>query len=58
MFRTHQLIEIGLYDEEFRRLEERELRRRFEQKFQIARLEIPFTDTVNMKRISPTTWPQ
>ena len=41
MFRTHQLIEIGLYDEEFRRLEERELRRRFEQKFQIARLEIP-----------------
>ena len=41
MFRRHQLLEIGLYDEAFRWLEERELRRRFEKKFKIARLAIP-----------------
>lgn len=41
MFRKHQLIEIGLYDEAFRCHEERELRIRFEQKYKIHRLELP-----------------
>ena len=41
MFRRHQLLEIGLYDEAFRWLEERELRSRFEKKFKITRLAIP-----------------
>ena len=41
MFRKHQLLEIGLYDESFRCQEERELRIRFEQKYNIHRLELP-----------------
>lgn len=41
MFRKEQLIEIGLYDEEFRCHEERELRIRFEKKYKINRLELP-----------------
>jgi len=41
MFRKHQLIDIGLYDEDFRCNEEQELRIRFEQKYRIQRLELP-----------------
>jgi glycosyltransferase involved in cell wall biosynthesis len=41
MFRTEQLIEIGLYDESFLLHEERDLRFRFLQKYQIHRLELP-----------------
>ncbi len=41
MFRRNHLIEIGLYDEQFRRHEERDLRIRFEQKYKIDRLAIP-----------------
>lgn len=41
MFRKKQLVEIGLYDEDFRLYEERELRIRFEEKYRIRRLEIP-----------------
>jgi glycosyltransferase involved in cell wall biosynthesis len=41
MFRKEQLTEIGLYDEEFRCHEERELRIRFERKYHIHRLELP-----------------
>lgn len=41
MFRKHQLLEIGLYDENFRCQEERELRIRFERKYHIHRLELP-----------------
>ena len=41
MFRKEQLFEVGLYDEEFRCHEEREMRIRFENKFQIHRLELP-----------------
>ncbi len=41
MFRKEQLIELGLYDEDFRCHEERELRIRFEKKYQIHRLELP-----------------
>jgi len=41
MFRKDHLIEIGLYDEEFRCHEERELRIRFEKKYSIHRLELP-----------------
>ena len=41
MFRKKQLLEIGLYDEEFRCNEERELRIRFEKKYKIHRLELP-----------------
>ena len=41
MFRKDHLFEIGLYDEEFRCQEERELRIRFEKKYKINRLELP-----------------
>ncbi len=41
MFRKEHLFEIGLYDEEFRCQEERELRIRFEKKYKIHRLELP-----------------
>ena len=41
MFETSHLFEIGLYDEEFQLLEERELRYRFEKKYKIHRLELP-----------------
>lgn len=41
MFRTEQLIEIGLYDEEFLLHEERDLRLRFMEKHGIHRIEAP-----------------
>jgi glycosyltransferase involved in cell wall biosynthesis len=41
MFRKQQLFDIGLYDEDFRYHEERELRIRFERKYKINRLELP-----------------
>jgi glycosyltransferase involved in cell wall biosynthesis len=41
MFRKECLFDIGLYDESFRMREGHELRRRFEQKFRIGRLEFP-----------------
>lgn len=41
MFRTEQLIDIGLYDESFMLHEERDLRIRFLQKYAIHRLELP-----------------
>lgn len=41
MFRIEQLIDIGLYDTEFRWHEDKELRARFLKKYQIHRLELP-----------------
>ena len=41
MFKTSHLFEIGLFDENFKLHEERELRHRFEKKYQIYRLELP-----------------
>lgn len=41
MFRKECLFDIGLYDESFAMREGHELRRRFEKKFKIARLELP-----------------
>ena len=41
MFRKECLFDIGLYDESFRMREGHDLRRRFEQKFRIGRLEFP-----------------
>jgi len=41
MFRQSHLLEIGLYDENFQRHEERELRIRFEKKYTINRIELP-----------------
>lgn len=41
MFRTEQLIDIGLYDESFLLHEDRDLRFRFLQKYTIHRLELP-----------------
>jgi glycosyltransferase involved in cell wall biosynthesis len=41
MFRKHQLFQIGLYDENFRYHEERELRLRFEGQYTIHHLELP-----------------
>ncbi len=41
MFRTEQLIDVGLYDESFLLQEDRELRFRFLQKYSIHRLELP-----------------
>ena len=41
MFRTEQLIDIGLYDESFLLHEERDLRIRFLKKYSIHRLELP-----------------
>lgn len=41
MFRKECLFDVGLYDESFKMREGHELRRRFDQKFQVARLEFP-----------------
>lgn len=41
MFRKECLFDIGLYDDDFKMREGHELRRRFEQRFRIARLEFP-----------------
>lgn len=41
MFRTEQLIDIGLYDENFLLHEDRDLRIRFLEKYNINRLELP-----------------
>lgn len=41
MFRKYQLIDIGMYDENFRRHEDKDLRIRFEKKYSISRLELP-----------------
>lgn len=41
MFRTEQLIDVGLYDESFLLHEERDLRLRFLQKYSIHRIELP-----------------
>tara|TARA_Y100001935_G_C17247242_1_gene479020 strand:- start:182 stop:838 length:657 start_codon:yes stop_codon:yes gene_type:complete len=41
MFQTSHLFEIGLYDEDFRLNEEKELRFRYEKKYKIHRLELP-----------------
>lgn len=41
MFRIEQLIEVGLYDENFLLHEDRDLRIRFTQKYAISRLELP-----------------
>jgi len=41
MFRTHHYKEIGLYDENFLRNEDKELRVRFEKKFKIHRIKMP-----------------
>jgi hypothetical protein len=41
MFRKEQLVEIGMYDENFRCREDQELRIRFEKKYTIRRLELP-----------------
>lgn len=41
MFRVAPLIEIGLYDEEMIVHEDKDLRHRFEEKYQIKRIDIP-----------------
>lgn len=41
MFRTDQIVDVGLYDEEFLLHEERDLRIRFLKKHTISRLELP-----------------
>lgn len=41
MFRKKHLLDIGLYDEEFRWHEDKELRIRFEKQYSISRLELP-----------------
>lgn len=41
MFRTEQLVDIGLYDESFLLHEERDLRFRFLEKYTIHRVELP-----------------
>ena len=41
MFRTEQLVDIGLYDESFLLHEEKDLRYRFLQQYAIHRLELP-----------------
>jgi glycosyltransferase involved in cell wall biosynthesis len=41
MFRKTHLVEIGMYDENFRRHEDLDLRLRFEKKYSIHRLELP-----------------
>jgi len=41
MFRKEQLFEVGLYDENFRCHEDRDLRIRFEQKYKIHQLALP-----------------
>ncbi|HIJ82602.1 MAG: Glycosyltransferase family 2 protein [Magnetococcales bacterium] len=42
MFRKECLFEVGLYNESFRMREGHELRKRFERKYRIGRLEFPF----------------
>lgn len=42
MFRKECLFEIGLYNTEFKMREGHEMRKRFEKRFKIARLEFPF----------------
>ena len=41
MYKTSHLFEIGLFDENFRLHEDRELKHRFEKTYQIYRLELP-----------------
>ena len=41
LFKTNQIIDIGLYDEDFELWEEKELRIRFLKKFSIHRLQLP-----------------
>ena len=41
MFKTQQLIKIGVYDEKFLAREEEDLAKRFKEKFKISRLPIP-----------------
>ena len=41
MFKRNQIIDIGLYDEEFLSHEDKDLRIRFEKKYEISRLELP-----------------
>jgi glycosyltransferase involved in cell wall biosynthesis len=41
LFRKHQLIDVGMYDEKFRCHEDRDLRIRFEKKYVIKRVELP-----------------
>jgi glycosyltransferase involved in cell wall biosynthesis len=41
LFRKQQLIDIGMYDENFRCHEDKDLRIRFEKKYRISRLELP-----------------
>ena len=41
MFKSADLFELGLYDEEFHLNEEKDLRYRFEQRYQVSRLELP-----------------
>ena len=41
MFRIENLIEIGLYDDEFLMHEDKELMLRFEKKYKVHRIELP-----------------
>ncbi len=41
MFRTDQLVDVGLYDEDFLRHEDQDLRLRFQERYSIHRLELP-----------------
>ena len=41
MFRRKQIVEIGMYDEEFKFNEEKDLKIRFEKRYKIHRIEIP-----------------
>ena len=41
MFRRESILQIGLYNEKFKMREGHELRKRFEKKFKIGRLELP-----------------
>ncbi|MDB9812352.1 glycosyltransferase family 2 protein [Candidatus Pelagibacter sp.] len=41
MFKTNDLIEIGLYNENFLLHEEKELRQRFERKYKVTRVPLP-----------------
>ena len=41
MFRMHQIIDIGLYDEEMKTHEDKDLRIRFEEKYKVNRIELP-----------------
>lgn len=41
MFRMHQIIDVGLYDEEMRTHEDKDLRIRFEEKYEVKRVELP-----------------